>query len=121
MKESAAREKSMAFAIRIVNLYKVLCKTRKEYVMARQVLKAGTSIGANLAEADCAMSEKDFPAKVYIAFKECAETKYWLELLQKTEFISMDEYNSIIGDCGELYRIIAAITKTTREKIKERK
>jgi len=83
MKKNIVREKSMAFAIRIVNLYRILCE-KKEYVMSKQVLKAGTSIGANLAEADCAISRKDFLAKVYIAFKECAETKYWLELLQKT-------------------------------------
>jgi len=83
MKKNIVREKSMAFAIRIVNLSRILCE-KKEYVLSRQVLKAGTSIGANLAEADCAISRKDFLAKVYISFKECAETKYWLELLQKT-------------------------------------
>ena len=117
MKEDIVKEKSMAFAIRIVNLYKMLCGAKKEYVMARQVLKAGTSIGANIAEAKCAISKKDFLAKNYIAFKECAETKYWLELLQKTEFITIDEYNSIIVDCDEIYKILAAVTKTTRETI----
>jgi four helix bundle protein len=115
MKENVIREKSMAFAIRIVNLYKVLCDERKEYVLAKQILRAGTSIGANIAEAECAISRKDFLAKAYIAYKECAETKYWLELLQKTEIISQVEYTSIAEDCGELFRILAAITKTTRE------
>ena len=117
MKENIVREKSMAFAIRIVNLYKVLCEKRKEYVMAKQVLRAGTSIGANIAEAECAISRKEFLAKNHIAFKECAETKYWLELLQKTEFISLEEFNSLAGDCDEIYKILAAITKTTREAI----
>jgi four helix bundle protein len=116
MKVNVIIEKSMAFAIRIVNLYKVLCDKKKEYVLAKQVLKAGTSIGANIAEAECAISRKDFLAKAYIAYKECAETKFWLELLHKTEFISSDEYTSITGDCDEIYRILAAITKTTREK-----
>ncbi|MDR0312834.1 MAG: four helix bundle protein [Treponema sp.] len=115
MKENVIREKSMAFAIRIVNLYRVLCDRKKEYVLSKQVLRAGTSIGANMAEAECAISRKDFLAKAYIAYKECSETKYWLELLQKTDFISMAEFSSIAGDCAELYRILAAITKTTRD------
>ena len=111
MKDDVVREKSMLFAIRIVNLYKYLCKEKKEFVISKQVLSAGTSIGANLAEAKCAISRKEFLAKNYIAFKECAETKYWLELLQKTGFISMGEYNSIADDCDDIYRILAAITK----------
>ena len=119
MKKDIKNEKSMAFAIRIVNLNKSLCE-KKEYVLSKQILKAGTSIGANLAEADCAVSKKDFLAKVYISLKECAETKYWLELLYKTEFINLDEYNSFIGDCDEIYRILSAITKTTRERLRDK-
>ena len=115
MKEDIVREKSMAFAIRIVNLYRVLCE-KKDYVMAKQVLRAGTSIGANLAEAKCAYSRREFLAKNYISFKECVETKYWLELLQKTGFISMEEYTSIAKDCDELYRILASITKTLKNE-----
>ena len=115
MNKNVVKEKSMAFAVRIVNLYRVLCEKRKEYVMSKQVLRAGTSIGANLAEAECAISRNDFLSKVYIAFKECSETKYWLELLLKTEFISMGEYNSINNDCEEIYKILASITKTTRD------
>jgi four helix bundle protein len=116
MKENIAREKSMLFAIRIVNLYKYLSK-KKEFVMSKQVLKSGTSIGANLAEADCSISKKEFLAKTYIAFKECIETKYWLELLQKTDFINMTEYNSLAKDCDEIYKILASITKTTRNNM----
>ena len=116
MKENTIREKSMKFAIRIVNLYRMLCETRKEYVMAKQVLRAGTSIGANIAEAECAISRKDFLAKMYISFKECAETKYWLELLQRTGFIGLEEYTSILGNCDELYPILSSITKTVKNK-----
>jgi len=118
MKENIIKEKSMKFSIRIVTLYRILCKKKKEYVLSKQVLRAGTSIGANMAEAECAISRKDFLAKVYIAYKECAETKYWLELLHRTELISLEEHTSIADDCDEIYRILAAITKTTREKLK---
>ena len=117
VKENIAKEKSMLFAIRIVNLYKYLCE-KKEYVLSKQILRCGTSIGANLAEAECAISRKDFLAKVYISFKECIETKYWLELLFKTEFITEKEYVSINEDCEELRKILSSITKTTREKLR---
>ena len=79
--ESPAKEKSKAFAIRIVNLYKFLVEIYKDYTIAKQVLRSGTSIGANLAEAECAISRNDFASKVYIALKECSETGFWLELL----------------------------------------
>ena len=116
MKENVVKKKSVSFAIRIVNLYKYLCE-KKEYVMSKQVLKAGTSIGANIAEAECAISRKDFLAKIYIAFKECAETGYWLELLLKTEFLDEKEFESINYDREEIYKLLAAITKTTRGRI----
>ena len=115
MEDNIIQNKSMEFAVRIVGLYKYLCENKKEYVMSKQILRSGTSIGANVAEAKCAFSRKEFLSKTYIAFKECAETKFWLELLQKTEFISIDEYTSITGDCDELYRILSSITKTIRD------
>ena len=118
MQESGIQEKSILFAVRIVNLYKYLCRTKKEFVMSKQVLKAGTSIGANLAEAKCSISRKEFLAKTYIAFKECAETRFWLDLLFRTEFISMAEYNSIISDCDIIYRILSSITKTLKNELK---
>ena len=90
-------------------------------MISRQVLKAGTSIGANLAEAKCAISRKEFLAKTYIAFKECAETKYWLELLCRTKFISMDEYTSITCDCDVIYRILSSITKTLKDELEKKK
>jgi len=117
MKENVIKDKSMYFSIRIVNLYKFLCEKKKEFVISKQVLRSGTSIGANVAESGCSFSKKEFVAKNYIAFKECAETKYWLELLYKTGFLNEKEYSSLLGDCDELYRILAAITKTSRGTI----
>jgi four helix bundle protein len=116
--ENVSKEKSMAFAIRIVNLYKYLCKEKKEFVMSKQILKSGTSIGANLAEAECAFSKKEFLAKVFIAYKECAETRYWLELLFKSEYLTKEEFDRLNDDCGGLFGILSAITKTTRARIK---
>ena len=118
-KENIIKEKTMAFSIRIVNLYKFLCRQKKEFVLSKQILRSGTSIGANVAESGCSYSKKEFLAKNYIAFKECAETKYWLELLYKTDFLNEDEYTSFLRDCDELYKILAAITKTSRALINE--
>lgn len=106
--------KSKNFAIRIVNLYKLLTENKNEYVLSKQLLRSGTSIGANITEAECGISKKDFLAKMYIAFKECAETKYWLELLHSTNYITEKEYNSILSDCEELLKILSSITKTTK-------
>ena len=110
--ECPAKEKSEAFAKRIVNLYKYLVDTYKDYTIAKQVLRSGTSIGANLAEAECAISKKDFTAKIYIALKECSETRFWLKLLYETEYIDQKSYESINADCQELMRILSASTKT---------
>ena len=112
MKENIALDKSKAFAIRIVNLYRFLCDTKKEYVLSKQLLRSGTSIGANLSESTCAISKKDFASKIYIALKECSETAYWLELLYKTEYLSEDQYQSIDSDCRELLKILMATTKS---------
>ena len=110
--EHTAKVKSKRFAVRIVRLYKYLCEEKHEYIMSRQLLKSGTSIGANLAEAECAISKKDFLAKIYISLKECAETKYWIELLYETEYLSEDEFLSILGDCEELRKMLSSSTKT---------
>ena len=80
--------------------------------MSKQILKSGTSIGANLAEAECAISRKDFLAKIYISLKECAETKFWIELLYETEYLTEEEFTSISKDCEELRRMLSATTKT---------
>ena len=88
MGDSIVFEKSKRFAIRIVKLYKYLCDEKKEVVLSKQLLRSGTSIGANIAEANSAFSKKDFLAKMYIAFKECSESKYWLDLLYKTDYLT---------------------------------
>lgn len=116
--ESAAMQKSKAFAIRTVKLYNYLCEEKREYVLSKQLLRSGTSIGANLAEARCAISKKEFLTKVSISFKECSETAYWLELLHDTNYITDLQYNSMSTDCNELYKILSATIATLREKLK---
>ena len=107
-----AKMKSRRFAVRIVKLYRYLTEEKREYVMSKQLLRCGTSIGANLAEAECAISRKDFLSKVYIALKECAETKYWLDILWETEYLSQKQYQSISGDCEEIRKMLSSTTKT---------
>ena len=116
-KDSTALRKSKLFAIRIVRLYQYLCSEKKEFVLSKQLLRSGTSIGANLAESECAISRKDFLAKIYIALKECAETLYWLELLRETGYLSASEYDSIHADCEELRKMLSSTTKTLSESI----
>lgn len=113
--ENIVFEKSKKFALRIIRMYKYLCGEKKEYVLSKQLLKSGTSIGANIAEANCAISKKDFLAKMYIAFKECSETAYWLELLYGAEYLSKDEFGSINSDCVELKKLLSSITKTMKD------
>ena len=105
--------KSKSFAIRIVKLYKYLCSEMHEFVLSKQLLRSGTSIGANISEALCGISKKDFLAKMYIAFKECVESQYWLEILHESEFITSKEFESINIDCEELRKMLSSITKTT--------
>ena len=107
-------DKSMAFAVRIVNLYKYLKDKHSEYVLSKQVLRSGTSIGANVKEATRAQSKADFNAKMHIAMKEAVETEYWLELLEKTEYITKAQAKSMLDDCVELIKILVAITKTVK-------
>lgn len=114
---STVMYKSKRFAVRTVRLYQYLCKEKKEYVLSRQLLRSGTSIGANLSESACAISKKDFLAKTYIALKECCETMYWLELLFETGYLSKMEFVSIKADCEELKKILSSITKTTHDNI----
>ena len=107
----------MRFAVRIVRLSQYLQEEKKEFVLSKQILRCGTSIGANLAEAAAAFSRKDFLAKSYIAFKECSETLYWLQLLKETEYIDINMYQSIHQDCEELKKILSSITKTTKNSM----
>lgn len=106
--------KSKAFALRIIKLYKYLCETKREYVLSKQLLRSGTSIGANVKEAVHAQSKPDFYAKMYISYKEANESEYWLELLHESDYITDDEFNSICEDCRELIKILASITKTQK-------
>jgi len=119
--ENTVLAKSEKFAVRIINLYKYLTLKKKEFVLAKQILRSGTSIGANLFEAECAISNNDWLAKIYIALKECNETLYWLRLLVKTDFILEKEFSSIYDDCMEIRKILSASTKTMADKMKTRK
>ena len=107
-------EKSFAFAVRIVNLHKHLNETKKEFVLSKQLLRSGTSIGANVAEAEQAQSTADFISKMSIALKEASETKYWIRLLASTSYLTEAESVSILNDCVELEKILVSIIKSTK-------
>jgi four helix bundle protein len=109
-----ALEKSRKFAIRVYNLYKFLCDEKHEYVLSKQLLRSGTSIGANLSEAQYSVSRKEFLVKATISLKECAETEYWLDLLKDTNLLNSTEYTSIINDCKEILRLLISTTKTVK-------
>ena len=117
-RDSVTLDKSKNFAIRIVRLYQYLCTEKKEFVLSKQLLKSGTSIGANLAEAIYGISDKDFLSKMYISLKECAETKYWLELVFKTDYLTEQQYQSINEDCTELIKLLTSSAKTMSIKLK---
>ena len=108
-------DKCMNFSIRVVKLCHFLNEEKHEFNISNQLFRSGTSIGANYAEAQNAISRKDFIAKVYISLKECNETLYWLELLQKTHIITNQQFESIFLDCEELKKILVTITKTSRD------
>lgn len=108
------QEKSFAFAIRIVNAYKFLTDEKKEFVLSKQMLRSGTSIGANVEEAIGGQSKADFVSKLSIAYKEARETLYWIRLLNATEYLSNEKANSLINDAEELCRIIGKIQITMK-------
>jgi len=115
MSESIVKNKSFLFAIRIVNLYKLLVNERKEFVLSKQLLRSGTSVGANVREAVNAQSPADFIHKLAIAQKECDETLYWIELLKETEYLEKKEFSSINKDANELLKIIRSIILTSKK------
>ena len=117
--ESVIKDRSKAFAVRIVRLYKYLCDEKKEWVLSKQLLRSGTSIGANVVEAQAAVSKKEFLTKMYISFKECCETEYWLELLHDTNYLTDDEFASISEDNNELKKMLSSITLTTSQNLKK--
>ena len=110
-------DKSFQFAIRIVNLYKYLVENRKEYVMSKQILKSGTSIGANISEAQFAQSKADFGTKMQISLKEANETRFWIQLLQATDFLSEKESESLLTDCNDLINMLVSTCKTVLPRI----
>jgi four helix bundle protein len=117
-KYNILQEKSFAFAIRIVKLYKYLCEKKKEFILSKQVLECGTSIGANIEEAIGGQSDKDFLSKLSISYKEARETIYWLKLLLATDYILTEHAESMLHDADEICRIIAKIKITTTNRIK---
>ena len=107
--------KSFDFAVRIVNLYKHLTTEKKEFVLSKQLLRSGTSIGANVSEAQRGQSKADFNAKMNVALKEAGESEYWIRLLYRTEYLTDEEYNSIEKDAKELIAILVSICKKTNK------
>ena len=118
MTGNALHDKSLLFAVRTVNFYNFLIEQKKEFVISNQILRSGTSIGANICEAVCGFSKKDFLSKMYIAFKESNETLYWIRLLYRTEYIDKEGYLSIKKDCEDIINMLSSITKTTSNSIK---
>jgi four helix bundle protein len=119
MKESIIKDKTKSFALRIIKLYKylTLVSDMKEYVMSKQILRCGTSIGANVKEALRGQSKADFRAKMNIALKEASETEYWLELLHESDYISKEQFQSIIADNIEIIKILTSIVKNSDNNI----
>ncbi len=117
MKQSILKDKSKAFALRVIRLYKYLCEERKEYILSKQLLRSGTSIGANIAEAFYGQSEADFVSKLSIAQKETSETIYWLDLLHESDYLKQNEYDSVYSDAEELIKLLTSSIKTMKEKI----
>ena len=116
MKENIIADKSKLFALRIIKLYRYLCDEKKEYILSKQLLRSGTSIGANIREALYGQSTADFYAKLTISLKEAAETGYWLELLHESGYLSDKSFESINSDCIELIKLLTAITKSLKNQ-----
>ena len=115
MKENLILDKSFAFSVRTVRAYQHITETKREFVLSKQFLRAATSIGANVHEANNAHGKKDFIAKMYIAYKEASETEYWIKLLTETNYFTDAEGKSLLADCIELKQILTAILKTSKE------
>lgn len=113
--ENVIEIKSFDFAVRIINLYKYLTAIKKEQVLSKQLLRSGTSVGANVAEAEQAQSRPDFVSKMNIALKETSETKYWIKLLKATDFLSEKESSSLLSDCVELEKLLVSIIKSSKQ------
>lgn len=112
MAKGILEEKSFGFAVRIINLYKYLISNRKEYTLSKQLLRSGTSIGANISEAQFAQTKADFGSKMYIALKEANETRYWINLLKETSYLTEEEARSVLNDCIDLINMLSSTCKT---------
>ena len=116
--DTIIESKSFRFSVRIVKLCRHLCEEKREFILSKQLLRAGTSIGANVAEAQQAQSRPDFIAKLCIALKEAGETNYWLRLLRATDYLTENEYQSIIADCAEVEKLLTSIIKSTKSSVR---
>jgi four helix bundle protein len=117
LKDNLIQQKSYSFALRTIKLYSYLTENKKEYVLSKQVLRSGTSIGANIEEALGGQSKSDFISKLSIAYKEARETNYWIRLLKDSNYLIDKEFNSIMADIEELLRIITKIQKTSKSNL----
>ena len=115
MRSNVVEEKSFVFALRVVKLYQHLLKDKDEYILSKQLLRSGTSVGANVREALQGQSKADFTAKMSIALKEASETEYWLDLLYGSDYLTEEGYKSVLVDCKEVIKLLTAIVKTSRE------
>ena len=114
--DNPVREKSYAFALQIIRLYRYLCVEKKEFVLSKQVVRSGTSIGANVEEAIGGQSKKDFLSKMSIAYKEARETHYWLRLLRDSRFLTPQQVNPVLADCDELLKLSGSIIITMKQE-----
>lgn len=117
MSNNILKDKSYAFAIRVVHLYKHLTGSQREFVLSKQVLRSGTSVGALIREAEFAQSKKDFISKMSIALKEANETSYWIDLLKDTSFLTSEEYDSLNLEIKELIKMLVSTVKTTKQNL----
>ena len=115
------KEKSFDFAVRVVKLYRYLCNEKKEFVLSKQLLRSGTSVGANVEEALQAQSKRDFLSKMNIALKEANETSYWIRLFHASEILDDKQKESIFIDCDEIIKLLVSIVKTTKQNLNEKK
>lgn len=116
-KKNVLENKSLLFALRIINAYKYITQDKQEYILSKQLLRSGTSVGAMIKEAEFAESKMDFIHKLNVTLKEANETRYWLMLLKGAEYISVSAYESIEEDCNELIRLLVSIIKTSRQNL----
>lgn len=115
--ENIILDKTYAFALKIISVYKHLSVEKREFVLSKQLLRSGTSIGANMEEAQGGQSQRDFLAKISISYKEARESSYWIRLLRDSDYLTAEEANSLLNDCDEVIKIIGSIQKSIKNKL----